>query len=125
MQTIKYSVTLLLLTILSACSNASTLLFEGESENWIVRYEAIIHSLDSEETIYYFEYIGNEAIPFEVEYLIGGHSQKGKTVVDEHGKFNTGISSCTGCAVTFKSEEISMTIWWNDQVETIELTLKK
>ncbi|MER1987111.1 MAG: hypothetical protein ABS948_14595 [Solibacillus sp.] len=122
---IKYSAALLLVALLSACSNANTLFFVGESEHWIVRYEAVIHSSNSEETIYRFEYVGDEAVPFEVEYLRSGHSQKGKTVIDEQGKFNTGISSCTGCAITDESEEISMIIWWNDQMETIELTLKK
>lgn len=111
-----------LVIILAACANSKTLLFVGEGDSWLVHYEAVIKSANSEETIYRYEYIGDEKAPFEVDYLIGG--QKGNTVLDEHGIFNTGISTCTGCAVTDEKQQLKTTIWWNGQMETIELNIK-
>ncbi|MFP3918567.1 hypothetical protein U5N28_12220 [Lysinibacillus telephonicus] len=109
--------------LLIGCSD-KTLTFSGVSENWSVSYEVLIIENEREITTANFKYTGSEAIPDKIEYSLDSMVE-GTSTLDENGMLKIKGHNCSGCALTTEEQEIKATIKWNDNVDIIDLKLKK
>jgi len=106
-----------LILLLSSGCDGETFIFSGESNNWSVHYE--VEKGDScQPTSGTIKFIGNEPIPKKIEYSYDKAS--GVALLDEQGVFVLP----NGCTHETENSEIEITIKWDNQSETIPLTVK-
>ncbi|SDO08020.1 hypothetical protein SAMN05518871_1107 [Psychrobacillus sp. OK028] len=119
---------ILLLLFLVACSNneGETLNFQGEGDNWKVKYVAV-NSDNSQNATFTIVYIGEEEAPESFDYkvsamLSGNESSMGGAKLNEKG-FIERTQLITGSRV--QNDEIIITeLNWDDKTEKVELMLK-
>ncbi len=113
---IRFFIIFLIFSLLSACAG-ETFIFSGESDNWSVHYE--VEKGDScQPTSGAIKFIGNDHIPKKIEYSYDKAS--GDVSLDEHGVFMLP----NGCTHATENSEIEVIIKWDNQSETINLTVK-
>ncbi|SDJ15721.1 hypothetical protein [Salimicrobium halophilum] len=114
----------LLPLLMASCSNQKTFYYEGESDNWKVEYQVDITSQDSQSESASIQYIGDDAIPERIDYLIETRTGKnaGSTPLSEEGVKRLSPGSCSGCSVVMEDEEVSATIEWEGHRERIVLS---
>ena len=116
---------MIMLIILSSCGDSDSYRFSGSSENWEVFYEVDVLVGDRQEKRGTVKFIGREEAPPKIDYELkssyGG--SKGTEVALEDGVGNIGNTSCEGCALIQKDEEISVEITWDGHTENLLLTI--
>lgn len=111
------------LLILTACFGQETLRFEGESDDWKVRYVTdIASSKDAENGTIQMRYLGDSEAPNQIYYSIksGSSDMSGEATMEEGYLEIDGIH-CSGCLVTKEDAEFDMTIEWDDKSESLIL----
>ena len=108
--------TILICIFLSACAQEN-LVFYGDSANWEVQYE-INKEVNCGAQSGYIKYIGNSPVPERLEYSI--YKSEGSVSLDEYGVFTLPL----GCSNASEGSEIEAIIKWDNQSDTIPLTVK-
>lgn len=110
-----------LLLILTGCSIKE--LSSDESKNWRVEYEVAAYNKADEETSGSITYIGKEAPPKKVSYILKNSSREnsGEYVSLEEGELNILTGSCQGCKAVPENEQMEVEVNWNDKKETFIL----
>lgn len=117
---------LLLVVLLAACSELKMMIFEGESENWLVTYEVQLHDENSESTNLAIKFIGEDPSPQKIKYVVDSVSGKseGEDSLNSSGVLKIGGHTCSGCSVTRENDNINATIIWNGKSENINLKIQ-
>lgn len=92
-------------------------MFTGESDNWSVRYE-VEKTNSCQPTAGAIQYIGKETIPKRIEYSYDKAS--GDEPLNEYGV----ATLAKGCTYAREDSEIAVMLKWDNQTETIPLTVK-
>ncbi|MGE7093727.1 phosphoadenosine phosphosulfate sulfotransferase [Lysinibacillus sp. NPDC048646] len=104
------------LSFLSSCAG-QTFLFTGESDNWSIRYE-VEKAKSCQPTTGAIKYIGKEPMPKRLEYSYERAS--GDSPLNEYGV----VTLAKGCTYAVEDSEIEVILKWDNQTETVPLTVK-
>ncbi|WP_017380546.1 hypothetical protein [Paenisporosarcina sp. TG-14] len=114
------------LILLSGCAEDNRFDFAGKNENWNVFYIVNVSNGDTQDANGTIKYVGEGQAPEKINYTIKtlSGSSEGTGILLEEGVANAGRSSCEGCAIIQKDEEIEVEITWNGQSEKLVLINK-
>lgn len=122
-----FNLILFLLILLAGCQSTDTLIFIGESKNWSA--EVILHQAsgkESEDII--LKYKGNHVDSVgKFKFLLdapGWGTGQDEVQLNKEGIYLTENKSLND-KKTSKDAELTLTIEWDNQSETIQLTNKK
>ncbi|MDJ0333026.1 hypothetical protein [Planococcus sp. S3-L1] len=122
-----FTILVILLIVLSGCSDGNRYNFTDSTENWDVFYDVDVSAGDEQRTTGTIKYIGKEPAPktidYKIEYATGVAEGMGKSLTD--GSVSTGNDACTGCSVIQEDDEIAVEITWDGQKEKLVLTTGK
>ncbi|MGN4125174.1 phosphoadenosine phosphosulfate sulfotransferase [Lysinibacillus sphaericus] len=104
------------LSLLSSCAG-ETFLFTGESDNWSIRYE-VEKGTSCQRSTGAIKYIGKDPIPKRIEYSY--ESASGDSRLNEYGV----VTLAKGCTYAMEDSEIEVILKWDNQTETIPITVK-
>ncbi|MCA0970775.1 hypothetical protein LCM20_09255 [Halobacillus litoralis] len=118
----KWLASLVLLFMVSACSNQDIITFQDRSETWSVQYNVEVTGENEESTELRIAYVGDGEPPETIDYSYdaGSGSGNGTAPLSEDGVI-TPSSGCSGCDTTEREDEVTVTIEWDDQEENFTL----
>ncbi|MDR9857185.1 hypothetical protein RJP21_26665 [Paenibacillus sp. VCA1] len=122
---IRTLVCLFMMVLLAGCLNGSTIVFTGESNNWLARYEVINANLEYHQEKLKITYTGDEPSKVGVvkyKYEATGSGGSGETELSGYKEIVAG-SDGNG-AIPQKDSVIHVTVEWNGNKEEMELTTK-
>lgn len=123
----KFIVILILLIVLSGCSDGNRYNFTGSTGNWDVFYTVDVSGGDEQRTEGTLKYIGAEPAPkkldYKMEYAAGTDGGTGTSLTD--GVTSIGHGGCSGCSIIQEDDEIALEITWDGQTEELILTTEK
>ncbi|MFU8646984.1 hypothetical protein ACNA06_06605 [Lysinibacillus sp. RSDA_15] len=100
------------------------LTFSGENENWEVQFEVTYDKMKQEHcgaTSGTIRYIGDKPLPKQIDYTLQHETEtSGSDSLDKNGVF----IMANGCSNAVESTEVEITINWDNQTETIPLTVR-
>ncbi|MGY6212286.1 hypothetical protein ACXEO8_20140 [Cytobacillus firmus] len=122
------ALSIVVLLLLSACSNSKTLSFSGETDNWSADLTVTQTNDDYEKQEFKLNYKGKDVnsvgdITYKVDTNAGSFGKSG-VKLDENGiLIGTEEANPTNAKVIEESE-VEVTVEWNDNTETITLAIK-
>lgn len=109
--------------LMSGCAGQKMLYFDGESENWKVKYVInVTADNNSEQGTVTILYTGDGQTPDRISYTIEGASGEiSGNMPLENGALETSGSHCSGCATAEKDDQFNVTIAWDGKTDEFVL----
>lgn len=128
MNRILFNLSLLLLLILSGCSDSNTFSFSGESEHWSAELKVTQTKDDYENQNFTLQYKGKDLksigeITFKVDTNAGGFGGD-KVSLDKNGILKYIDEANPSNAKVIEDAEVNVTVEWNNHTENIKLNNK-